>query len=230
MPHRVEWDRSALQTFALANLLLLLSAGLLLVVQLIRVLIIGSGRPALPDRCAWIIVPGHSREGIALSADFKTRLDRAARLANQFPEARLLLLGGITDPAQRSEAAAGAEFLHRQHHIPAWRIVQEEDSRHTLENFQRARELIRPYPGQQRCLIVTNRYHLARASAMARNLGLPVTPCPAAPHWGRQDTAPGKLLAEAYLLHWYETGALYARLTRNRAMLDRVRRSEPVDE
>ena len=221
MSARVDWDRHALQTNLLANAVVLLSAGLTLVTAIVAVLRRGAATPAPPAACDSIIVPGHALVQGHPSADFRARLERARCLAAAAPGARLLLLGGVVPGQVRSEAAAGAAWLVERG-VPAARIVCEDTSRHTLENFQRACMLIGG--AAERLVLVTNRYHLARAATMARNLGLAVTLCPAEAQRLPALLRPGRVLWEAYLLHWYHTGRVYARLTRNRGMLDRVSR------
>ncbi len=222
MSQRVDWDRHALQTNLLANAVVLVSAGLILLVVGAVVLGRGSRTPPLPADCEWIIVPGHALAAGQPSADFRARLARAHQLAVAAPRARVLLLGGVVPGQTRSEAAAGADWL-RERGIAAERLVCEDTSRHTLENFQRACALIGAPQG--RLVLVTNRYHLARAATMARNLGLPATLCPAESERLRALARPWRVLWEAYLLHWYHTGRIYARLTGNQGMLARVSRT-----
>ena len=222
MSRRVDWDDAALLTNLLSNALIVVTAGLSLLTVLGIVLRDGCRRTPRIAACDWLIVPGHALEAGDPSADFRARLERALGLAHSLPRARILVLGGVVPGQVKSEAQAGTEYLVARG-VAVGRIAGEATSRHTLENFQRALPLLAQRQ-QQTLVLVTNRYHLARAATMARNLGLQVELCPAeARPW------PGLLrvwsvLWESYLLHWYHTGRLYAQLTGNHGMLERVSR------
>lgn len=208
-----------LLTFGLSNLVIVLTAGLswLLLWGRMQVWL---RRVHCPGRAPWIIVLGQQLENGGPGADYRLRLLRALRLLRQAPEARVLLLGGHTSPEGPSESAAGAAFL-RQRGVPAARIQCEEASRHTLENLQNARDMLAVRGGETlpRCVLVTSRFHLPRAVAIARGVGLEVRPCPAE----RSLRLPQLRLArEIWMLHWYHTGRLFARLIRHQGMLDRI--------
>lgn len=224
---RVDWDRHALQTNLLANAVILLTGCVSLLATV--ALVVRRGSPAVrrPPACDWIIVPGHALEADAPSGDFRARLDRALALARAEPAARILVLGGLVPGQVCSEAEAGGAYL-RARGIAADRITLEDASRHTLENFQRALGLLGD-TGDEALVLVTNRYHLARAATMAANLGLRCTPCPAEARWKPRPRLAARIAWEAYLLHWYHVGRLFARLTGNQGMLDRVSRRPRID-
>ena len=69
---------------------------------------------------------------------------------------------------------------------------------------------------------MTSRFHVARASLMARHLGLPHLLCAAEDRLRPTPSAALRLLREALFLHWYVVGRGFARLTGNRAMLARI--------
>lgn len=101
-------------------------------------------------------------------------------------------------------------------------MLLEEHSRNTLENFQQAALRLR---GEARpaLVLVTSRYHVARSETMARNLGLRVAVCPAEDHLPFSVGMLCLLVRETYLLHWYHVGRIYAVITGNAAMLERIR-------
>ncbi|MES2713141.1 MAG: YdcF family protein [Pseudomonadota bacterium] len=171
-------------------------------------------------------VVGHSARALVLGfrltrgepcAVYRARLLRAAALVAQDPHLTLVLLGGVTRDGLASEADAGRRFLVAQG-LPPGCLVVEEASRHTLENLRAYREGFPPSATPD--LLVTSRAHLARSLAIARGLGLRLSPCAA-------ETEPRvplpALLREAVLLHWYYVGAAFAHATRNRGMLNRIR-------
>lgn len=151
--------------------------------------------------------------------DFRLRLERAIRLHQQ-TGCRLLLMGGVTGSATISEAAAGRQFLLDRGIAPA-ALILEDGSRNTLENLHNSRERLRR-GNIQRYALTTNRYHLARCQALANGLGLSPALCAAEERFILHPSIWPRLLLEAFYLHWYHTGKLWSRLTRNRHSLSRI--------
>lgn len=208
-----------LATFALSNLIILATGGLSWLVLWLYT-VHWSRRRRCPGRGDCILVLGQQLESGAPGPGYRLRLLRAVRLARRNPDARILVLGGQTSPGAPSEAAAGAAFL--QHHgIAATRIRTEDASRHTLENLRNARDLLTATAeaGDAPLVLVTSRFHLARAVAIARGMGLRVCPCPAEPG---STVSAARLARECWMLHWYHTGRTLARLIRHRGMLERI--------
>ncbi|CAB4243158.1 conserved protein of unknown function [Methylacidimicrobium sp. AP8] len=152
---------------------------------------------------------------------YRRRLERALALFGSAPGSTIFLLGGRTAEGAPTEAEAGADYL-RSRGVPESALVREERSRHTLENLRFYRSA--PPPADPRpAALVTSRFHLARSSLLACGLGIPHTVCAAEDHWSASCGEIGRLLAEAFLVHWYLVGRTYASWTRNRRMLDRIR-------
>jgi uncharacterized SAM-binding protein YcdF (DUF218 family) len=131
---------------------------------------------------------------------------------------KIVVTGGLTGKASRTEAEAGREWLVAAG-VPAGVIECEGASRHTLENLYNVRE----HFGRCAIVIVSDPLHLARARALAENLGLNVTCCGAAA--ADPPTSGGRLaraLREAALLHWYSTGVSWSRLIGSERLLSRV--------
>lgn len=168
-----------------------------------------AGMCAEPADC--LLVLGMRLQDGRISEDYRRRLDRAAALAGR--QGRVVVLGGVTSRGCPSEAAAGVAYLRGQG-LPEERLMIEDSSRHTLENLQRARELMQEI-GCRQAQLITNRYHLWRSLLMAQGLGLSVVGCPA------EDSYRGglgmwlRLLKEAFFVHWYLTGRTWGRITAN---------------
>ncbi|WP_018870249.1 YdcF family protein [Thioalkalivibrio sp. ALgr3] len=178
--------------------------------------------PCRPRAVETVLVAGMQLEEGHPTPGYRLRLLRALRLLRRHPQARVLLLGGQTAAQGPSEAAAGAAFL-RERGVANARIRIEDRSTHTLENLRHARDLMREESAgsdDPPAVLVTSRYHLARALAIARGLGLHLQPCPAEP--GRHAARGAVLWREAWLLHWYHTGRVFARVFRRRGMLRRI--------
>lgn len=204
-------------TLAVSCLVLIASLGLTMAASLAVVLRSAWLTPAAAPHCSRVIVLGHRLEtGDRPSARYRQRLERAAALLQASPEASVHLLGGRSMHGASSEADVGASYLIARGICPG-RIRNEDRSRHTLENLQRYRASLAPSEAGN-AVLVTSRFHLARASTMARGLGIRHSLCAA-------EDRPGvcwPMLQEAFLIHWYVTGRTVARLIGNTRMLARI--------
>jgi uncharacterized SAM-binding protein YcdF (DUF218 family) len=167
-----------------------------------------------------ILVLGARLNKDKLSHDFRLRLQRARQLAAENSTRHVWILGGKTGGNTRTEAEAGAEFLNSQG-IPSARVSIENGSQHTLENLHRARAAI-PSSALRECILVSNRYHLARAAALAAGLGFEPKLCAAEEQLARNPRTFLQLLREAYYLHWYRVGKKWSQWTGHRRSLERI--------
>lgn len=168
-----------------------------------------------------ILVLGRALAGDQPTAVFRARLERAARLYREGLAPRVMIAGGLTGDATRSEAEAGREVLAASG-VPSAAILLEDQSRHTLENLFHARATLREL-GLRTVLLVSDRLHVARAEAYARGFGLDVTSSPA-PYPSRVPVlGPAvRALRESFFVHWYHCGVLYSRVIGSRRLLERV--------
>ena len=175
-----------------------------------------------PEAADAILVLGRRLEGDRPSPVFEARLAQAEALWRKGHAPRIIVAGGITGRATRSEAEVGAEWLRARGVAPE-AILTEDHSQHTLENLFNVRRQL-DASGRRRLLLVSDPLHLARAAALARGLNLEFRCMPAT----ASPPARGSLawwyraLFEAFLLHWYYTGMAYSRLTGARSQLERV--------
>lgn len=204
-------------TLAVSCTVLVASLGLTMVASLAVVLRSAWLTPAVTQRCDRVIVLGHRLEADDRpSARYRQRLERAALLLEASPEASVHLLGGRSVHGASSEADVGASYLITRGVCPR-RVRNEDRSRHTLENLQRYRASLAPLEAGH-VVLVTSRFHLARASMLARGLGVRHSLCAA-------EDRPGvcwPMLHEAFLIHWYVTGRTVARLIGSTRMLARI--------
>jgi len=166
-----------------------------------------------------IVILGKKLSNNLPDYDYRLRLNRALKIMALSPDKQFYILGGITGEAEISEALAGQLYLENND-IPAKIIHVEESSRNTLVNMKHLKMsslITRKHIG-----LITNRYHLARASLMAQGFGLDVEKCAAEDSYTPGLIATFILIAEAFHLHWYLTGRTYAKLTRNQRMLARI--------
>lgn len=142
-------------------------------------------RPAMPDQVDGIVVLGGSvSTRVSQARDYPTvkgsadRLFATAALARQYPEARIILSGGIVVP--RPGAIAESEVMRdvlEATGIARDRLELESRSRNTCENAQYSHQHAQPKPGQT-WILVTSANHLPRAVACFRKVGFAVLPFP----------------------------------------------------
>ena len=143
-------------------------------------------QPVLQAGVSGIVVLGgeidtdisNERETVALT-DAAERLTKTAELSLNFPDARILLSGGINDllvGREKTEASLARDLLI-QMGVPEARIELEERSRNTCENAIESKAIAAPQPGET-WLLVTSAFHMPRAVACFRAAGFPVVPYP----------------------------------------------------
>ena len=171
------------------------------------------------DSDAMVFVLGKKLINDKPDDEYALRLNRVAAILNNSNDSQAIVLGGKTGDATISEAHAGKLFLE-ENKIDTSRVKLEHASRNTLENLKNAIELLKLE--NNKVVIVSNRYHLARAGKMAKGFGLKVELCAAEENFKLDVIAVIKLLIEGFHCHWYNSGRVYAHLTNNTRMIKRV--------
>lgn len=113
------------------------------------------------------------------------RILALARLAHEFPQARIVYSGG--NPALIPDGYTEAEFLAPlldQLGVPFHRVTLETRARNTAENAAFSKQLAQPKPGE-RWLLVTSAYHMPRAVGCFRHAGFSVEAYPVGWSTGR---------------------------------------------
>jgi uncharacterized SAM-binding protein YcdF (DUF218 family) len=169
-----------------------------------------------------IVVLGRELVGDRPTPIFRARLDHGLALLRERWAPELVISGGMTGRATRSEAAAGRDYL-LEAGAPPEALSIEERSRFTLENLFFVRESLRAR-GLGRLVLVSDPLHLARAAAFARGLSLDACCSPALAAPPARGSAEWWLRAgrEGFLLHWYCVGLAYSRAIRSERLLARV--------
>ena len=216
--YKCRFDYAGYLMATLSLLVVLLTAGLTLLMALAYTWWIAR-RTAANAKGVHIIVLGKRLQNNVPDSDYRLRLDRAAKLYLDNHDRQFYLLGGTTGNADISESLAGLQYLDSKGVNPDC-VHLEQSSRTTLENLKQLSTHV-AIP-DNRIVLITNRYHLARAGIMARQFSYCVELCAA--EADEVKGLPGKLayLGEAMLLHWFLSGLCYAKLTRNQAMLVRI--------
>ena len=107
------------------------------------------------------------------------RLTALAKLARDYPKARIVYSGG--DASLSGNKLPEAEFvgpLLDAVGVPRERVLLEARSRNTVENAVFTKELVQPKPGE-RWLLVTSASHMPRAVGCFRHIGFAVEAYPA---------------------------------------------------
>ncbi|MBB3461228.1 YdcF family protein [Rhizobium sp. BK377] len=140
-------------------------------------------RPAAPADAACVIVLGGGiatkvdgvRGGYNLD-DAADRYIEAVRLAGVYPNARIIMSGG--DGSLTGGNVKEAVVIRRMFddfHIDPARVEYDAESRDTYENAINTRAILQRL-NLDHCLLLTSGFHMPRAVAIFRNLGMNVTP------------------------------------------------------
>ena len=141
----------------------------------------------MPDRVDGIIVLDvaygpevNTERSPNVVGELAPRLTAALALAKRYPEAPILLTGGIraSGESKPAEAADGGAILVHLGLAPE-RLLQENRSLNTYESVLYSKALAAPRPGQV-WLLVTSAVHMPRAIAAFRAQGWPVLAYPVA--------------------------------------------------
>ncbi|MFV0369732.1 MAG: YdcF family protein [Hyphomicrobiaceae bacterium] len=140
---------------------------------------------AIKQPVAGIILLGGAEDGWVTSGrntlalnEAAERITETARLATQFPDAKIAVTGGAARVFGKGEegSTAVADLL-RDLGVASARLVVETRSRNTFENATLTLPLIGAQPGET-WLLVTSAYHIPRAVGVFRNAGLNVMAFP----------------------------------------------------
>lgn len=133
--------------------------------------IIGSfGFFAKPKKSDCIIVLGCQVKGTAPSPFLAARLDEGIRLFKEGYSNYIIVSGGKGTGEEISEAEAMKNYLVAKG-IDKNKIIMEDKSLSTMENLGFSKALM-DSKGFKNAIIVSNKYHLKRASVMARKNGI----------------------------------------------------------
>ncbi len=135
-----------------------------------------SSHQEIPKQVDYIIVLGAKVNGATPSLSLQNRIDAAARFLANHEETIAIVSGGQGADEDISEAEVMRRGLVAQG-IDEERVIIEDKSTSTYENIIFSKKLIPSH--LQTGLLVTNDYHLYRASLIAKKEGLAITGLPA---------------------------------------------------
>ena len=119
------------------------------------------------ERAGYAIVLGLALENGEPTHDLVARLDTAEKYITENPGATLILTGGNPDGSGKTEAAVMRDILLGRG-IPEGKMVLEDRSESTKQNFRNTAELVSP---EEPVVLITSSYHMDRASRTAAGAG-----------------------------------------------------------
>jgi len=142
----------------------------------------GSRDTAAYDEDA-VIVLGAAVHGEQVSLSLASRLDRAIEYHAHNPHAIIVVSGGQGSQESISEALAMERYLIERG-VPADRILKEDASTSTLENFLFSdARLQQEFPSGYTAVVITNDFHVYRAVSIAESAGITARHLGAPTNW-----------------------------------------------
>ena len=120
----------------------------------------------------YVVVLGTGLNGKYISLALKERLDSAVDFLNKNPAVKAVVSGGQGYAEDISEAQAMKEYLI-QKNINENRIIKEDKSTSTMENFRFTRKTLERIDKRQiyKIEVITNDFHMFRSKILARRNG-----------------------------------------------------------
>lgn len=128
------------------------------------------GITASPEKSDCIIILGCQVRGTTLSQFLKERLNKGIELYNQGFAKYIIVSGGQGPGENITEAEAMKSYLVSKG-IDDKNIIMEDKSSNTMENLKYSK-LLMDEKNLNTAIIVSNKYHLKRASIMAGRAGI----------------------------------------------------------
>lgn len=155
-----------------------------------------------------IVVLGAAQYRGRPSPVLRSRLDHAVGLYARGLAPRLVLTGGTAEGDTASEALVSRTYV-LQAGVPDSVLLLENEGRTTSQSFRRVAQLLRAHDAE-RVIVVSDPFHVLRASIVARRHGLRVSTSPTTITgvWGRVARQPGYFIGEtvkvpfAFVLEW----------------------------
>jgi len=130
-----------------------------------------------------VIVLGAGLRNGEVGGHLANRLDTALDYLQRNPQAMVIVCGGLGANQPVTEAEAMARYLIARG-VPPENIFLEDRSTTTYENLAFAKEMLdKHFPNGFRAALVTNDFHIFRASVLAQQKGIDANPLGAPTPW-----------------------------------------------
>jgi uncharacterized SAM-binding protein YcdF (DUF218 family) len=216
----MKFDYDRLTALSLSIAVITLTAGFSLLLSFVHVLSVAKNEEcSANDQVTALVVLGKRLDNNLPDNEYLDRLGRAKQVLKDNLESRVYILGGVTGVSDLAESEAGKSILLASN-INDDRIFLEKKSKHTLENLKNFYNL--SSDKNQKVLLITNRYHMARSIMMAKGFKINVLSYPAEDSFEYTLSNIGKIAIEAFFINFYLAGKYWAILTGNNRILDRI--------
>lgn len=119
-----------------------------------------------------VIVLGYGIKRDKLPEMLKNRLDKTVEYHAKNPDAIIIVSGGRGNEIKASEAAVMEEYLVSKG-VSAEKIIKEDNSRTTVENFKFSTDILNEKYGSNRSVaLITNVFHIYRSEKYAKAAGI----------------------------------------------------------
>lgn len=152
---------------------------------LIESLLLYNTKDPVPNQVDYLIILGAGLNGDKLSWTLWERVEKGLRILQVNKDMRVVVSGGKGPGEWITEAEAMQRYLVEKG-IAKERIIKEEQSTSTMENFRFTHELLEQqtsYEPSAPVLVITNDFHMFRSKILARRNGLNPVGVPSPTPW-----------------------------------------------
>ncbi|AHF07009.1 YdcF family protein [Desulfitobacterium metallireducens] len=153
--------------------------------MLIESLLLYNTKDSVPSQVDYLIILGAGLNGDQLSWTLWERVDKGLRILQDNKEMKVVVSGGQGQGEWITEAEAMQRYLIKQG-IAKERILKEEKSTSTMENFRYSRVLLdqqTDYDPNEPVPVITNDFHMLRSKLLARRNGINPVGVPSPTPW-----------------------------------------------
>ncbi|OFI06795.1 hypothetical protein CLOACE_07780 [Clostridium acetireducens DSM 10703] len=133
--------------------------------------------------CEYVIILGAGLKGDKMSLTLYQRMNESLQYINSHKNSKIILSGGKGKDEKISESEAMKKFLI-QKGIKEDRIIKEENSKNTFENFKYSKAILKNLGEEnKKVMVITSDFHMFRAKFLAKRIGIKVYGIPAKSHY-----------------------------------------------
>lgn len=190
MPNRsksinIKWAIVLLKTLVIAGIISFI---------MIEGVIIFSSKSEETARVDYLVILGAGLNGKQLSLALQSRVEKGLEYLKSNPDISVVVSGGQGFGEEITEAEAMKKYLVDRG-IQEERIIKEEKSTSTMENFKYTKEILNHKSEELRVLIVTNDFHMFRSKLLARRNGFI--------SYGMPSKTPRSILLNCYVREYF---------------------------